>query len=251
MYKFGLKELNDPRRGKFPKYVPNKLALIEIPSVLDYSNVFPDSQNQEHYGCCVAFGTGKVFEYWRRKIKGLSDVISKRALFSEIKHKFYPADIESDDGAQVSDGLLILEQNYVLNVNWPYEAAASFQEIVEPVPANLLKTDFEFKNFASVNIDVNDLEAALFQHGPLVIGTNWAVEWMNPGPDGRLLPGVGSAGGHCVAIIGFNRDFENIDLSKGAYLVNNNWSRDWGKNGNCYLPYNQTHRIRDAFTVVV
>ena len=37
-------------------------------------------------------------------------------------------------------------------------------------------------------------------------------------------------GGHAVAIIGFSD-------SKKAFLIQNSWSEDWGKNGRFWLPY--------------
>ena len=168
-YKLGLKHFDDPRREEFSKFVPTKDVL---PSQFGYSSQYPPIDNQGEIGDCVAYGNGKIFEYAYQKAHQTPITISKRALFSQIKHNFYPNDLV-DDGAQVSDGLKILEQNYVLEKDWA-EELSNFSVILEVVPDNIKHTDFEFKNFVAVNIDVNDLKNALYSCGPIVIGINWA-----------------------------------------------------------------------------
>lgn len=248
MYKLGLKNGPDSRRGEFAKFVPDMAELAHTPDELDYVYAYPAVDNQGPFGTCVAFGNKKVFEFFRGKRQGKHDEISGRALFSQIKHQFYPGDIQ-DDGAQVSDGIRILEENYVLEKDMPYDTS-NFARCLDPVPDTIKRTDFIEKSYVAVNIDVQDFEMALFKHGPLVIGMNWQSEWMEPGPDGRLnCNNTTTAGGHCVAIVGYNRNFENLDGSKGAFLVVNNWSAQWAKHGYCYLPYNAISFIWDAYTV--
>ena len=247
MYTFGLKSLVDPRRGEFPKFVPEMELLGQLPAEVDYTVGYPEADNQGPFGTCVAFGNKKVFEFFRAKRTGNKDLISARALYSEIKHSFYPGDVE-DNGAQVSDGIRILEQNYVFDEDMPYDTS-NFARCLDPVPANIKHTDFVIKNYVAVTIDVQDFELALHSHGPIVVGVDWQNEFMSPGADGRLACGeTSSAGGHCVAILGYNREFVNLDNSKGAFIVINNWGT-WGKNGYCYLPYSKIELISDAFTV--
>lgn len=248
MYTLGLKNGPDSRRAEFAKFVPPLELLSKLPTELDYTYAYPAVDNQGPFGTCVAFGNKKVFEFFRAKRTGQHDIISGRALYSEMKSTFYPGDTQ-DDGAQVSDGIRILEHNYVLEKDMPYDTS-SFARCLDPVKDSIKHTDFLEKSYVAVSIDVADFEMALFKHGPIVIGMDWQNQWMDCGADGRLnCTNTSSAGGHCVAVVGYNRNFVNLDGSKGAFLIVNNWSDQWGKRGYCYLPYNAIHFIWDAYTV--
>lgn len=250
MRALGLKSLVDPRRDQYPKLI---LKDGPIPSKVEYAPLYPPVDDQGNFGTCVAFGTGKVFEYFYNKQNNKQLLISKRALFSEIKQNFYPHDTQ-DDGAQVSDGLQILSLNYILESDFPYEPAGDFSQFLHGVPANLGKTDFKIKHFVSVNPVIDDMKNALFHQGPLAIGTSFAKGWMEIGSDGRL-PGsnLTSAGGHCMSITGYDDDFVNLDGSKGAFHYINNWSTAWGQEGYAWLPYNVDTDFfpTDLFTVQV
>lgn len=62
-----------------------------------------------------------------------------------------------------------------------------------------------------------------------------------PGPTESVI------GGHAVLIVGYddNKEIENpLDNSttKGALIVKNSWSTDWGDNGYGYIPYEYVKR---------
>lgn len=237
-YKLGLKQLVDPNRELFPKYIPGKDI---VPGVVDNSAKMPPVQNQGEIGSCCAFGSGKAFEYFRGK-----DLISKRALYSEAKHRFWPDDL-TDDGLVVSNCLLVLQENYVLDSVWPYADVKDFADIIEVVPSSDYLTDYRFAGFASV--EIQDLESAFFEHEVIVFGVDWQNSWFEVGADGRLPAADGSAGGHCFIGYGYDRSFENLDGSKGAILCQNSWGEEYGKSGCFFLPYNQLRFISDAYVV--
>jgi C1A family cysteine protease len=239
MYTLGLRSLVDPRRDEFPKFIADEATrdLAKAVTSCDYSYDYPPVDDQGPFGTCVAFGNKKVFEFYMKKRLGKDVTISAKALWSQLRAAFYPGDTQ-DDGAQVSDALKILEQNYVLDSDMPYETR-SFVELLSPVPDALKKTDFLYKNFVAVNPTVADCKYALLKHGPLSIGTNFANEWMGVGSDGNLQStNLSSAGGHCMSIVGYDDNHVNADGSKGAFKYINNWTTGWGDKGYAYLPYN-------------
>jgi len=255
MYKLGLRSINDPRRDEFPKMMIDAEEVKEVlPAECDYTYLMPPVQDQSAFGVCVSFGTGKLFEFFYRKRHDTPIYISKRAIFSAIKSEFYPDDT-SDDGAQVSDGLKVLEQFYVLNADMPFEMApeGTFDQFLHGVAPNIEKKDFLLKNFVAVNTDVESLKYALFKHGVVALGMNFANEWMQVNSEGQLQgSNLTSAGGHCMCVVGYNDNFINLDGSKGAFLISNNWGTSYGKNGYIYLPYNVQSEFfpTDLFTVV-
>lgn len=252
MFSLGLKELHDPRRHLFAKMTVDAAVAAHLPASVDYLAQYPQPDDQGPFGTCVAFGNRKMFEFFFKKRKGHSITISPRALFSAIKTKFYPGD-PGDNGAQVSDGLTILEDFYALESDMPYEPNATFDQFLHSVPANIEHKDFEFKNFVAVPTDVAHFKYALFKHGPVVIGTSWAQEWFGTALDGNMQStNLTSAGGHCIALIGYNDHHVNADGTHGAFLMINNWNTSWAKGGYAYLPYNVDPAFfpTDAFTAV-
>lgn len=253
MPKLGLRTLDDPRRHEFAKFMLLDAATeATMPPKLDYLSIYPPVDNQGEFGTCVAFGTKKVLEAFYHRQFGRNVVISARALFSQIKAQFYPGD-SADEGAQVSDGLRVLEAFYCVEPDFPYLITGTFDQFLHGVPANIKRyTDLLFHSFVAVPPNVTAIKMALFQHGPVAIGGPWANEWMEIGADGRL-PGsnLTLAGGHCVSLLGYDDTFTNLDGSKGAFLGVNNWGDGWGHSGYFYLPYNSQFLPSDVFTVAV
>jgi len=248
MKSFGLKSLVDPLYETFEKFMPDLNMLSKLPPSVNYFYVYPHVDDQGPFGTCVAFCVKKVFEFFYRKRKGHDILISATGIFSVAKSEYYPTD-KTDDGLQVSDGLNIVKQFYVYDKDLPY-LTDKFEECLRPVQDNIKHKDFLFQDFVTVNPDVNLMRTAIYKHGPLVIGIDWQNEWMNPGNDGRLQSaGTTSAGGHCVSIIGYLDHFVNMDNSKGAFIVMNNWSDTWAYSGMAFLPYNATSFPTSIFTV--
>jgi hypothetical protein len=243
-------KLNDPGKSRFPAI--NMASVAELPPVVDYSYAFR-IDNQGQLGTCVSYGTRKIFDVFATKRTGKTFLVSPRAIYSSAKAQFSPGD-DTDDGLAVSDGLSIAKQFYVLESDWPSTMTAGEQDFPQwllPVPDSLKKTDFIFKDIVRLeDITVDQIRLMLHGHGPCCIGISWMDNWENIGEDGKL-PGTGGsvAGGHCINITGYFDEFENLDGTKGAFKIANNWSAEWGYNGYCFLPYNSTSMPTDVYTI--
>jgi C1A family cysteine protease len=245
---FGLKSLVDPMTDTVEKLLPDLALVPNLPPVVSYTYIYPPVDDQGPFGTCVAFGTKKVFEFFFRKRKGQSVLVSATGIYSAAKSEYYPGD-KTDDGLQVSDGLNILKQFYVLDKDLPYKTD-NFSECLRPVPETIQHKDFLVEDFVAVNPVIDEMRTALYKHGPLAIGTSWANEWMNPDSTGRLQgSNLTSAGGHCVAIVGYRDEFVNLDGSKGAFEIINNWTAQWGYNGFAFIPYNSEVLPNTIFTI--
>ena len=251
-YKLGAK-LHDPGKTRFEAIKMESVG-VELPDVVDYSYMYV-IDNQGQLGTCVSYGTRKAIDvyYTKRHNESRSSFVSSaRAIYSTAKSQFEAGDTQ-DDGLAVSDGLSVAKEFYVLESDWPSTMTAGEQDFPQwllPVPENIKKTDFVFKDVVRLeDITVEQMELALYTHGPLVIGINWLEEWMDAGPDGRLLSDGTSAGGHCINITSYKKSFQNLDGTLGAFKIANNWGTDWGKNGFCYLPYSSTSMPTDVYTI--
>ena len=238
---FGLKSLNDPRYEEFEKFIPDEITKNSLPEKVDYSYLMPPVQNQENLGTCVSFGCAKLLEFYHRKHHNIQSLVSARAIYSGAKNQYESNDLK-DDGLQVSDGLSVISQYYVEETVWPStdaQSEAQFPEWIIPVPPNLYKSDFVVNNFNTVNLTVQDLKLALFKHGIVLSGVNFANEWFNVDSTGRLQSNnLTAAGGHCMVICGFDDNFLNLDGSQGAFTWSNQWGTSYGHKGYIYLPYN-------------
>lgn len=76
------------------------------------------------------------------------------------------------------------------------------------------------------------IKQAIHDFGPLVLATPWYQSWFTPAGNGRLPAASGGiVGGHAIVAWGWD---DRIGL-----LLRNSWSKKWGMNGNCYMPYAQ------------
>lgn len=91
-----------------------------------------------------------------------------------------------------------------------------------------------------------DVETAahwVLNSGPMVFGTLWSDDMMNPiGPEAFLMVGSGSladAGGHAYLIFACDRTIRCPDGTAGAFRVCNSWGKEWGLDGHAWLPFSQ------------
>lgn len=64
--------------------------------------------------------------------------------------------------------------------------------------------------------------------GPMVVGTTWWQEMLDPDPHGYIAADGGNMGGHAWLVIGADRDRPNPDGSRGAIRMINSWGPNWG-----------------------
>jgi C1A family cysteine protease len=245
---FGKKLGADTNRYMFPR-----LAIKEQAPAggTDYQYLYNTPEDQGDEGTCVAFGSGGIFEAFAYKRDGgLRVTTSKAAIYSDAKYHYEPDDIK-DDGLQVSDGLLVLENiGYIPNSEYPYQN--NEQQILAPVPTTLVHDkSLLVTTFTSVPRTEAALRVAMYKHGPLVIGINFPEAWMSPNPDGTLSDDTRKiAGGHCMNIV------TDGGLTSGAkpgyFRLRNSWGTSWGINGYAWVKFDTLLAVlTDCYTIVV
>lgn len=83
---------------------------------------------------------------------------------------------------------------------------------------------------------VDDLALAVSYSGPTVIGVNFYRDMYNPDSSGYVKPGGGLVGGHAMLVRGIN-------VTLRHFRVLNSWSERWGKNGECFISFDDMHRL--------
>jgi C1A family cysteine protease len=215
--------------------VPEKAWLR--PAITSYEYDYPAVYNQGGYGSCVTHGSGETLDFYAKKRHGSTKLVSRRAIYCQTKADFEQGDF-TDDGLIITDALqMIANRGWVDEAEWPYPPDGEQSIMFEPVPANLWNAEPKFSGWVNVPTDPASMAQALWQHGPLIIGVNFANEWMTPLPNGELPAPQSVAGGHCMAIVGYNDKFVCADGSLGAFKVRNSWGVGWGLGGDCWMPY--------------
>lgn len=204
------------------------VAAHQLPPRVSYKYLCDEVDDQGQHNTCVAHGAVGMSEDFYYKRHGLTQRVelSRRALYYLAKKTYEPGDM-NDDGLAVDEGLKVLRDiGYVLESEWPYT-----DNLFEPVPENLIRKDWMLKDFVNVPLDAVSIKTALYQHGPVVVGSQWPGEWDNPDENGMLATNVSpSSDGHCWRIIAY-------DDARSAGLMRNSWGPNWALGGYAWVPY--------------
>lgn len=83
---------------------------------------------------------------------------------------------------------------------------------------------------------LDDLVLALGNHGPAVLGINWYEGMYEPDEKGFIHVTGNKVGGHAILAQGVNVEERYVQL-------HNSWGPDWGKNGVCYISFDDLDRL--------
>lgn len=75
---------------------------------------------------------------------------------------------------------------------------------------------------------VADVQAAVLDLGPVVLGINWYADMMDVDAQGLVHPTGRLAGGHCLIDRGY-------DPATGLHTLHNSWGASWGLSGDCLI----------------
>lgn len=92
--------------------------------------------------------------------------------------------------------------------------------------------------------DVETLVQQVLGVGPVVCGTNWYYDMMDPDRWGYIQPTGSSMGGHAWLIIGASRTRVNPDKTFGAVRMINSWGPNWGpQNGRAWITFRDLAKL--------
>jgi hypothetical protein len=101
-------------------------------------------------------------------------------------------------------------------------------------------------------LDLKQLALGVSYIGPAVLGLKWYRGMSSPDMTGFIYPTGPVAGGHAILCHGVEiyfltgselRSWENVDKQRSHFRLHNSWGSDWGKEGDCYLTFNDMEKL--------
>jgi len=155
--------------------------------------------------------TPQCVAYAASTIKGWQDYDESLRFWNFDEGRFFVQIDGDENGAYIRDAFVRL-RNYGYPVVTVNEAAKH-----------------KVASWYYVDKSVAKLKAAIYDVGPVIIGTDWFNSWFRPNSAGVLPAPDYRVGGHALVIYGW-------DDAKG-FRLRNSWGTDWGLSGDAFLPY--------------
>jgi len=167
--------------------------------------------NQGNEGACVGFALGHHLAAEPDEVDGLSDRFLREKIYWEAQKidrwpgGEYPGGDPFNSGTSVLAGVKIVKAlNLIKEYRWAF-----------------------------------GLEALLYgvgYSGPAVIGIPWYNDMYKPDANGFVKPTGNNVGGHAILVSGIN-------IEEGYATLRNSWGKGWGKDGDCYITFEDLEKI--------
>jgi C1A family cysteine protease len=203
-----------------------------LPAKVDNRAWCPPIYNQGAIGACTAFAMGKgLREYMQRKNGEAKTELSALWLYYESRVHMGEEYITQDSGANMYDGMWVLEnKGCATDVVWPYVPNA----FAEKPRARAYETAAPWKIKKSVELaDLDSVKTALADGKPVAFGFIVYARFQFMGKDGKMsMPWKfePKMGGHAVMAVGYDDEQQHL-------IVRNSWGETWGDKGYFYMPY--------------
>lgn len=204
----------------------------ELPRQVDMRPQMPPVYDQGQLGSCTGNACAAALAYARR-MQGLPDIAPSRLML------YYDAralenSVGSDSGAQIRDVVKGAAARGACPEDvWPYDEKMFAAEPSAEAQAAGLKE--RAVGYRRVKQDLAHVRACLAGLDPIILGIacyssfesdEVAATGIVPMPK----DGEQAMGGHCVLLVGYDDDKEQV-------LVRNSWGEEWGLGGYFWLPY--------------
>jgi len=94
-----------------------------------------------------------------------------------------------------------------------------------------------------------DIKNYIVWTGYVSVAAAAGSDWDNAGP-GQTITGNSSGVNHAIGLVGFDDNHDNGDGSKGAWIMQNNWSETWADKGYAWIKYGADSIGTEAFVCV-
>jgi len=210
----------------------SKLSVSQLPQLVDLRKSCSPIVDQGALGSCTANAiVSGLREYMMVYLK--QPLVRLSRLFLYYQERKIEGTIDQDSGAQIRDGMKVLNQmGSCPESEDPYNIA----NFKKAPTKKAIKDAYQYrvKDYYRVNT-LNDLKIALSENRPVVCGIKVFSSFESgkvassgivpmPGPEETLL------GGHAVLCVGY-------DEKKQLFIFRNSWG-NWGDKGYFYIPYN-------------
>jgi len=217
---FGLGLIKSPVDTRDYKYGEkcSVLSVDVIPQSVDYRKEMNFIRNQGSKGACVAFATSAMKEWQEKEIIGKNRYMSPEFIYENRSNR-------DTEGMNLRDAMdILLKSGICADSLYPYSTTDVPPSTVIPQSAFDEASKFKIKSYAQIDTQ-EELKTALVNKGPCLV----AFPCYNNGKSfWKQKEGDTSKGGHCVLIVGYNKD---------GYILRNSWGLAWGDFGYTYYPY--------------
>lgn len=198
------------------------------PNVVNLTTRCPPVYNQGQIGSCTAQAAACM--YASLVFVASMERFDPARFFIYYNTRMIQGTINEDSGATLRDTMRALQVYGVCpETMWP---STPEQLFIKPA-SNCYShaTNRQVLSYVAVPQNLTFMKQLLAQGFPFVLGVLVYPSFFSnpviPLPDTRKEAVLG---GHAMCVIGY-------DDRKQAFLVRNSWGRNWGIQGNCYLPY--------------
>lgn len=226
-----------------------KTATTTFPTSVDLRPQMSPIVDQGQLGSCTANAIASGLREYMEIINGQSLTRLSR-LYLYYKEREIEGTLSEDSGAYIRDGMKVLQQfGCAPETEFPYDIT-KFKDAPTAIAEQDAAT-FKVAEYHRIT-SYDDMKAALANGQPVVIGiTVYESFETYDVSNGGLLPTPDTTkekmlGGHALLAIGYNPKEH-----PGDYIViRNSWGKDWGDNGNCYMPksYWDNGLVNDMWT---
>ena len=221
-------DLPDPRDASYA--VSAAAILPKSASVVEYAS---SVKSQGAANSCVAHAAGLLYEIELRK-KGYDFDVSEGQLYYDgrIESGLFPQDagMYPRDVLKIMKGKGVIAEKLhsynVLQLNAvPTALARSFQYFFR------IKAYYNTATIEGVKTELADGHALMFDT-PVYNTLRTAWQDVNLPPSNSR-----PSGRHEMTVIAYDDERDNLDGTKGAFLIQNSWDTTWGFRGRSWMPY--------------
>lgn len=230
----------DPRDMVFR--AEEHVEIATLPDEVDLQPKMPKPVlDQLALGSCTANALSKIFQFARMQ-QNLQDFVPSR-LFIYYNERSIEGTVASDAGAELRNGMKVLATKGACpEEDWPY-IIQKFRER-PPMKAYANAQIHRAIKYMRVQQSETQMEGCLAAGFPAAIGFTCfdyfeGEEVAKTGKVRMPNPQDRVAGGHAVALAGYNRRTR-------VYKCLNSWNMDWGMDGYFVIPFDYLHSPRLA-----
>lgn len=230
------RDTNLVQKRNFPRSI--------LPASFSLKKYAPPVLSQGNLSSCTAWSSAYCGLTICKRIEtgnNTSQPFSPLNLYNRLKAK------DSEDpcyagGCYVSEALTMLQD----------QGCARFNEVANSCGYASASDYYDDKLYAfdEIGVNTNDIKSALTKNAPVVMVIQYYTNgW---GEKNNLPNGVwngaysGADGYHAMCIIGYDDKVGDA----GAFLVQNSWGEDWGKEGCFWIQYKDLWHINQTFMLI-
>lgn len=244
MRKYGWRQDKLDVRDKLYRKI-SKPRMEPLPEVIDLRSGCSPVEDQLSLGACTAHALVGALEYL--ELKAGQPLTNLSRLFLYYQERAFEGDVNEDGGAQLRDGVKVLNQSGVCSESdWPYETVWFKNKPTQNAYTDALNHRITSYHRLLSHYDRLDCLASGFPFvfGFTVFSSFESEEVAKTGIVPMPVHGEEELGGHAVLAVGYDQ------ITK-QFLVRNSWGPGWGLSGYFEMPFEYLEMYSDDFWVVM